>query len=76
MHCDLNQLLRLLRLLSDEELIRLGRRAELVGDSEVALICASEQKIETLKETENDHSYPIPTLNWPGFWRISGLADV
>lgn len=40
MHCDENKLLRLLQFLSDEELIRIGRRAELNGDKEVAQFIA------------------------------------
>lgn len=40
MHCEENKLLRILRLLSDEELIRLGRRAELQGDLEIAQFIA------------------------------------
>ena len=49
MHCEENQLLRLLRLLNDEELIRFHRRAELESDSELAEILVSEMNNRSFK---------------------------
>jgi len=52
MHCEDKQLLRLLRLLSDEELIRIIRRAEHAGDAETIGILFEElehRRTENLK---------------------------
>ena len=49
MHYEENQLLQILRLLTEEELIRLGRRAELAGD-----IASVEVIIQMLKNSHPD----------------------